>query len=268
MAIALPVMMARPRPRFRGRAGAGGDAGAVGGADLGRLARRCLWRPASGGGAVPSSLELRLLQRLPVLPRPPGWPSLLRLALLLPGSSPLGPAERGSAEGQLAWRLAWPGLGGDVRLPLGLLRHLARPGCGDGRRWLGGSLLWPGGQQSGRQFRPCCVCGRLGSRCPRGALAGAGVLAARRGGAAPAWACALSSAARMRCRSDSDSAGRVNGPVPGPRFVPGTRRGRGEPPLSSATPTPLAACTTARSFQDRGAQNGLPINTNRSTNDQ
>ena len=59
-----------------------------------------------------------------------------------------------------------------------------------------------------------------------------------------------------------------NGPVPGPRFVPGTRRGRGEPPLSSATPTPLAACTTARSFQDRGAQNGLPINVNRSTNDQ
>ena len=35
MAIALPVMMARPRLRFRGRAGAGGDAGAVGGADLG-----------------------------------------------------------------------------------------------------------------------------------------------------------------------------------------------------------------------------------------
>ena len=35
MAIALPVMMARPRPRFRVRAGDGGDAGAVGGAGFG-----------------------------------------------------------------------------------------------------------------------------------------------------------------------------------------------------------------------------------------
>jgi hypothetical protein len=33
--IALPVMMARPRPRFRRRAGSGGDAGAVGDAGLG-----------------------------------------------------------------------------------------------------------------------------------------------------------------------------------------------------------------------------------------
>ena len=32
--IALPVMMARPRPRFGGRAGARGEAGAAGGAGL------------------------------------------------------------------------------------------------------------------------------------------------------------------------------------------------------------------------------------------
>ena len=45
MAIALPVMMARPRPRFRGWAGGGGDAGAVGGASCGGAS----W---GGGGGV------------------------------------------------------------------------------------------------------------------------------------------------------------------------------------------------------------------------
>src|SRR5690348_3611051 len=63
-----------------------------------------------------------------------------------------------------------------------------------------------------------------------------GRAAGRLAGGEDAWA--LSSAARMRCRSDSDSTGLVNGPVPGLLFVPGTRRGRRGPPLSSATPTP------------------------------
>ena len=282
MAIALPVMMARPRPRFRGRAGGGGDAGAVGGAGFGgarwgggggvscaagfgrRGSALVPWSCAFSRPACPSLQDGRYLL--------PAGRLLLRAGLVFVGVIlPLFPLLRwGPLRGdQLrASRRGGggPGLGSGVRLPLGLLRHLARPGWGDGRSWLGGSLLRPGGQQSGGRLRPCCVRGRLVrllvSRTRRGRGAG------RSAGGADAWACALSRAARMRCRSESDSTGRVNGPVPGPRFVPGARRGRGGPPLSSATPTPLAACTTARSLQDRGAQNGLPINTNRSTNDQ
>jgi hypothetical protein len=45
VAIALPVMIARPRPRFRRRAGGGGDAGAAGGADFGGA-------DLGGGGGV------------------------------------------------------------------------------------------------------------------------------------------------------------------------------------------------------------------------
>ena len=50
MAIALPVMMARPRPRFRGPAGIGGDAGAVGRADLGGAGLAGGGRVAGGAG--------------------------------------------------------------------------------------------------------------------------------------------------------------------------------------------------------------------------
>jgi hypothetical protein len=113
--------------------------------------------------------------------------------------------------------------------------------------WLGPGAGTAGGGSVGVFFR------RVGSRAAgdsgRAVRAGSspplptsgtrlGTGADRPAGGADIWACALSSAARMRCRSEADSSGFVNGPVPGPRFVPGTRRGRGEPPLSSATPTP------------------------------
>ena len=240
--------------------------------------RRCLLRCRfRAAGQCPRPVELRLPQAgLPVLRDGryllPAGRLLLRAGLVFVRVIlPLFPLLRwGPLRGdqlRASWRGGGgPGLGGGVRLPS--VSSATSPGLGGGTAGAGsvGAFFGRvGSKAAGDSGRAVCAGGWLAllvSRTRRGRRAG------RSAGGAGAWACALSRAARMRCRSESDSTGRVNGPVPGPRFVPGARRGRGGPPLSSATPTPLAACTTARSLQDRGAQNGLPINTNRSTNDQ
>src|SRR5262249_5801959 len=129
----------------------------------------------------------------------------------------------------------------------------------------GTSLSWVASKADGNSSRPMGTGASLALPAP-GTRRGRGAF--RSAGGADAWACALSRAARLRCRSESDSTGLANGPVPGPRFAPGTRRGSGMPPWSSATPTLLGACATARLSQDSRAQNGLPFNTNRSTHDQ
>ena len=233
MAIALPVMMARPRPRFRGDGLVSVGMAVPSGGRLRRRSlgrgRRCLWRlPASGGGAAPSSRGAAPSPGRPArssgrpVPLSPAGRLPLRAGLLFPRLIlPLLPLLRwGSLSGnQLrASRRGrdWPGLGGDVRPPLGLLRR-PHPAGVRGRPEVTPCGPSSAGWAARRPAIPAVVCAGgslplLASGTRRGRGAG------RSAGGADAWACALSRAARMRCRSESDSTGRVNGPVAGPRF--------------------------------------------------
>ena len=256
VAIALPVMMARPRPRFRGRAVAAGMPVPLGAPTSAVLAwagaavsLRCRfgrrgsalvpWSCAFSRPACPSSWRPRLPPSLASgWPSPaPGWPSPRRGGLAALPAPPLGPAERGPAEGQPRGG-GGPGLGGGS-------------GCRSvsSVTWLGLGAGTAGGGSVGVFFgrvgsraagaRPCCARGRL-VRLPTSGARRAGCRPLGRG--ADAWACALSSAARMRCRSESDSSGLVNGPVPGPRFVPAHAVGEGSRPcpLPRQPPWPRA----------------------------
>ena len=203
MAIALPVMMARPRPRFRGWAGGGGDAGAVGGASFGGAG----W---GGGGGISCAAGFgRRASALvpwscafsrpacPFFGRPvpppgwpspaPGWPCLRRGDLAALPAPPLGPAARGPAAGQLARRR---------RARAGRWRPAAPwsppPPC---PAWVGGRPELARGEPSSagwaakRPAIPAVLYVRAaGSPCSRRVPAGAGAPAARPGARAPGLA--------------------------------------------------------------------------------
>ena len=185
--------------------------------------------------------------------------------LARPAAARRGLAGRGPSDAQLfrRWRI-WAGR-----------RHriAARSPPSPGFAWLGGRPEVAPGEPvwewaAGKQAVPAGLWrGAAQSPRSRPAPTAAGVLAASRGARPPR---------RARCPGRlACAAGRtLTAPAVSVAFLPvlvlhpahavEEAQRRGLLPL----PTPLAACPTARALPDSGAQNGLVINTNRSTNDQ